>query len=319
MINDFKAQVASVRSQLLAGKVFQGLPQVLRNLQEAAPTEAASPVAVPTDDLHALARIQSMAARVKAESTPHVTDEELSFLLDHLGSLNPAVRDKGVFFLVSDLYQKDAFTDTQLVDWVKALQAESVMFSHILAPQNDAVFLRSFAVLLLSGAVYLDQSRHHVLQPADYEQLTLNLTAYMLLERDGRGYVDGKGWAHTYTHIGNLLDELTQVQTIARGDKYLLMAALLTGWQTTADSLVYGEDQRIAAYLVNLTNKHPFYAQSLVVLLTAWQQRLRRLTPQENVAFWNRWYNRNRLLEALLMRGDLPETVVTYLQKIIDL
>ena len=65
--------------------------------------------------------------------------------------------------------------------------------------------------------------------------------------------------------------------------------------------------------------KHQFYADSLVMCLTAWQTRLHDVRPQENINFWNAWYNRSRLLEALLMRGDLPKVVVDYLQKIIDL
>lgn len=311
--------VRALREQLLAGQLFQQLPAALDHLMASVAVEPATPVALPDDDLAALAKMHTIRQRVKKTATPSVSDDELTFLVAHLASRSPAVRDKGAFFLLSDLFQMDAFTAAQ-VSWLfNTLKQPDILFAHIMEPQNDAVFQRSFAVMLLSGLVYADQNRYHALSSKQYSGLLQRLCVYVLLERDGRGYVDGGGWAHAYTHIGNLADELTQVTGLARGEKIFLMASILAGWQRMTVPLVYGEDQRIAAYLVNLAVKHQFYADSLVMCLTAWQTRLHDVRPQENINFWNAWYNRSRLLEALLMRGDLPKVVVDYLQKIIDL
>ncbi|EPC74477.1 hypothetical protein Lpp126_11083, partial [Lacticaseibacillus paracasei subsp. paracasei Lpp126] len=35
--------------------------------------------------------------------------------------------------------------------------------------------------------------------------------------------------------------------------------------------------------------------------------------------FWVRWYNRNRLLQALALRADLPQPIADYIQQIVDL
>ncbi|HAY53947.1 MAG TPA: hypothetical protein DCY46_08235, partial [Lactobacillus sp.] len=48
-------------------------------------------------------------------------------------------------------------------------------------------------------------------------------------------------------------------------------------------------------------------------LLKQWQGRLMTMRPQENVAFWNRWYNRNRLLEAMILRNDYPDSIMKFL------
>ncbi|KRN25082.1 DUF2785 domain-containing protein [Lacticaseibacillus camelliae] len=310
--------IRSLRRQLHQGKVFRGLPNDLHELIKNVSVDAATAVALPEDDTEALAKIAAIELRLKAEKKMQVTDSDLRYLIAHLASTNPEVRDKGVFFLLSDLFQADAFTEKQVTWLFTTLQRKDILFAHITEPQNDAVFLRSFAVMLLSGLVYADLNRYHLLTPRQFENLLVNLCAYIVLERDGRGYVAGKGWAHAYTHIGNLADELSQVPSLMRGDKLLLMAAVLEGWQRSEDSLVFGEDQRVSAYLVNIATKNQFYADALVMCLTAWQTRLRNLKPQENLGFWTRWYNRSRLLEALLMRADLPKVVVDYLQKIID-
>lgn len=311
-------KIRDLRRQLHQGKVFRSLPNDLRQIITAVEPAAPTPVTLPDDDAAALAKIGEIEGRLKAEKAMQVSDSELRYLIGHLASTSPAVRDKGVFFLLSDLFQADAFTEKQVAWLFTTLQRKDILFAHITEPQNDAVFLRSFAVMLLSGLVYADLNRYHLLTPRQFENLLVNLCAYITLEKDGRGYVAEKGWAHAYTHIGNLADELSQVPSLTRGDKLLLMATVVEGWQTVADSLVFGEDQRVSSYLVNLATKNQFYADALVMCLTAWQQRLRNLKPQEDLAFWTRWYNRSRLLEALLMRADLPKVVVDYLQKIID-
>ena len=312
-------EIQKMHAGLVAGERFATLPQDFATLMASRVDAAPTPVIVTSDDEAAIEQIKQITARVKQEKLPQVSDDELAFLVAHLASLNPLVRDKGVFFCLSDLLQANVLT-IQQVRWLfKRLQAPDVLYAHIMEPKNDGVFLRSFAVMILSTVVYVDRNRYHVLTKADYAGLVVPLATYIALEKDGRGYVDDKGWAHAYTHIGNLLDELTQVTTLTRAEKVFLLIAVMNGWQQMDVALVFGEDQRIALYLTNLANKHQFYAQSLVMCFTQWQKALQALRPVESVAFWNRWYNRSRLLEACIMRADMPQTVVDYLQKIIDM
>lgn len=315
------ASLAALRKRLLAGEIFAQLPGEIAALRQSVKRTPKTPVELPDEGAITRARMAGLYHDIHLNKTgkTEISDADLAWLIDHLGALEPTIRDKGVYFIVSDLFQDDSYTDTQLRWLFNRLQDPELLFSHILEPTNNAVFGRSFAIMILSGLVYADQDRYHVLTADDYSQLLLNFATYIMLETDGRGYVSRHGWAHSYTHIANLADELTEVKALPRGQKVFLMAVLIDGWQRMNDSLAYGEDQRVAAYLVNLANKHQFYADSLVLILTAWQDRVAKQQTQESIAFWNRWYNRSRLLETLLMRGDLPKRVSDYLAKLIDL
>lgn len=46
------------------------------------------------------------------------------------------------------------------------------------------------------------------------------------------------GWAHAYTHIGNILDELADESQLARADKLLLLAALIARYQKLTTPLI---------------------------------------------------------------------------------
>lgn len=312
-------QMQKLHAAVLSGEKFATLPKDLFQLMAAVQTVPATAVETTTTTPETIAQLDAVAKLIKDADQPKLEDETLRFLVAQLASNDPRVRDKGAWFALGDLLQNHILADAQVVWLFKRLQAPDMLLDHIEEPHNDAIFKRSFAVMVLSAVVYADRTHYHVLSDEDYQGLVLPLAVYIAMEHDGRGYVEQAGWAHSFMHIANLLDELTEAAPLTRADKVFLMFTAVNAWQRMADALVFGEDQRFALYLTNLASKHQFYAQSLVLALTAWQRRLRNIRPGESLAFWNRWYNRSRLLEACIMRADMPQIVVDYLQKIIDM
>ncbi len=98
-----------------------------------------------------------------------------------------------------------------------------------------------------------------------------------------------------------MLEELSQVGVLPRAEKVLLMAAVVEAWRRVETPLVFGEDHRMALYLSSLTNVNKFYSETLLMCLKNWQHALVNVRPQESYSFWVRWYNRNRLLQALAL------------------
>lgn len=123
---------------------------------------------IPWEAKTAVARIRAIQCRVKQTSDPAEPEAAIAFLVAHLARLNPAVRDMRVFFLFNDLFQAAAFTKALLCALFCRLQAPDILFSHILAPEKAAIFLRSFAVKLLSGKLTADQNRTHILSKKAY-------------------------------------------------------------------------------------------------------------------------------------------------------
>ncbi|MEN2327426.1 DUF2785 domain-containing protein [Lacticaseibacillus paracasei] len=318
-LDTIQRTVQQLRDLLNKGEIFTALPNMLGKVIESVAVEPATPIKIPRDDKTAIVKIRAIQKRIKQTSDPSVTDDEIDFLAAHLASTNPAVRDKGVFFLFNDLFQAEAFTNEQIQTLFKRLQAPDILFNHIFEPQNNGIFLRSFSLMILSGMIYADRNRYHVLTKADYLATVQNIAVYILLEKDGRGYVEKKGWAHAYTHIGNMLEELSQVGVLPRAEKVLLMAAVVEAWRRVERPLVFGEDHRMALYLSSLTNVNKFYSETLLMCLKNWQHALVNVRPQESYSFWVRWYNRNRLLQALALRADLPQPIADYIQQIVDL
>ncbi|MDA5387631.1 DUF2785 domain-containing protein [Loigolactobacillus backii] len=317
-VTNTKQALVKLREQLRTGELYQHLPEKIDQIINQLPHEKRTPVILPEDDAKATTKLLTLSDQIKNKEKRTITDKDLEFMLAHLGSTNPTVRDRGVYFLFHDLIEMKILTTDQLKHVLDRVLEPSMLYEHILEAQGNGAFLRSFSVMLLSLVLYADRTHYHFIETAQLEEISLAITTYIVLETDCRGYAGNKGWVHAYSHIGNVLDELTASTKLSRADKIFYLAALVERYKHLNKPLVFGEDYRLAAVIANLVNKHKIYADYLTLLLHKWQQQLMAQQPKADEVFWNRWYNRNRLLEALLIRGDLPDKLQQYILRLAD-
>lgn len=320
-VQNVMQQLDAIRSALIKGDIYQSIPEKVLVVMDGVQYKTRRTyVVVPEDNESVLQRITAIDERIKTKGKEAtISDEELDDLLRHLASPDSQVRDKGVFYLFNRLLRQTVLTPAQLI-WVKdRLLQDDYLFAHILEPENDAVFLRSFSAMFLAGILYANRTFYHVLSTAELLAIERRVMAYTVIELDSRGYVDGKGWAHAMTHIINVWSELNETPEIQRADKILMMAIVLQAYRFSDNALAYGEDSHLTNVLISLMNKHQLYVDYCLIVLQEWQRSLLTMAPQETVGFWNRWYNRNRFLQSLLLQPELPDKIADYLRKISDL
>ncbi|MCS8605031.1 DUF2785 domain-containing protein [Lactiplantibacillus pentosus] len=311
-LKQVKDAVLKLRQQLRSGQLYQSLPIRMDGLVAQLPQTVTTTVTLPSDE-EVLPLIADLQEQLTKGTLTAISDEQIRQLMAHIGSRNPRVRDQGVYYLLNEALQQQVLTTQQLGDIFDQLIQDDVLFAHIDEPQNDAVYQRSFAVLLLSVLLYADHAGLTFMTPARLELIVTQMTAYILLEQDTRGFVGTTGWAHAYTHIGNILDELADESELARADKLLLLAALMSRYQTLTTPLIFGEPERLSSYLTLISNKDELYCEYLLMALKRWHQRLMAHRHPNSEAEWTQIFNRNRLLEALALHDDLPTAVVDYL------
>lgn len=259
--------------------------------------------------------IQKITSRIMDDRTnAEVSNDELGVLLESIGLLDEQVRDRGIFFTFSGLMSREVFSQEQIWDCLAYLSQDEILFNHILEPENDAVFGRSLAVMLISVLLVADRIYGGVLTSAQYWQVIQQVATYALLEQDDRGYVPEKGWAHAFTHLGNVLAESTNSR-LTRAQKLFFLTTCLVGYQSATAPFSFGEDQRLAMATVNLVDKEKFYADFLLELLQNWLRRLPEEPDAGDYLFWSRWYNRTHYFASLLLIPDTPDQLVKFLQK----
>lgn len=125
-------------------------------------------------------------------------------MLENIGNINPYIRDNLVYILFATGFMNKAFTLVQQEHIINYFFTHNLLFKDIFETRNDYVFTRSFSALL--GDIILEfDNGAGILNDSQQNKLFEWSIQYLTLERDYRGFVTNKGWAHTIAHGSDFL------------------------------------------------------------------------------------------------------------------
>jgi hypothetical protein len=121
---------------------------------------------------------------------------------------------------------------------------------------TDSVFRRSFSVLVLAGCVERDSEAHLV--PADTVlRWGDRIASWYVRERDLRGFVPGKGWAHTMAHGADAVGALAQSEAMERLELTVLLDVMADRLLLpTEQHLVHAEPDRMALATMKILRRN---------------------------------------------------------------
>ncbi len=166
-------------------------------------------------------------------------------LLSNFASTDEELRDELSYMLLArGIIDKSLLTPEQLENLLLVTLDNNHLFYHIGDAGTDTVFMRSFSNLIIAAILYTDAKRP-TLSPNLIARARDALLHYARLERDWRGYVEGKGWAHAMAHLADALDECVQhpTTTVVDREKMLSMLGDLIKIKVP---LYHEEDMRLA-------------------------------------------------------------------------
>ena len=177
----------------------------------------------------------------KGHTTKSLTPE----LLSYLGSTDPELRDELAYAILVEWVERDLYTPDDLRRMVAGLSANLEI--GIGETETDSVFLRAFSILALALIVYYDNKKSF-LKSEEVETIFDKGIQYLVAEKDPRGYVPVKGWAHALAHTADLLLVLTENRHTDAA-QHLRILNGITDKLITATNWVYvhGEDDRLSA------------------------------------------------------------------------
>jgi hypothetical protein len=179
-------------------------------------------------------------------------------IADLATSTDPSLRDScGYETLVAWIYRDNLFAGEEL----EALRAKLLpaMIAHIGESDNDTVFGRSFSALYMSILAAQDLRKPFLSPAAFKETLDTALRCYVE-EKDLRGYVPVKGWAHATAHVADLLKFLARSPHLSIEDQKRIVSGVSQRCRTAHLVFTWGEDARMAAALVSVVNRKDFDA-----------------------------------------------------------
>lgn len=166
-------------------------------------------------------------------------------MLTYLGHPDGELRDDLIYLTFVYWIDRGVYSAEALRALLDTVLDDSHLYLGLGEVESDSVFTRAFSVLL----VPLILARHHqepFFSPPELAQLQNTLTRYLKRERDLRGFVVDKGWAHAVAHSADALAALAACRELDAKALYALLELTRDTASTMKTHYTHGEDERLS-------------------------------------------------------------------------
>ncbi|WP_145050158.1 DUF2785 domain-containing protein [Paenibacillus xylanexedens] len=192
-------------------------------------------------------------------------------MLRHIGSTDPVLRDELIYVTFATWIAHGVFSAAQLREILYIAIDDEHLFYRLGEQRTDSVFTRTFSVLLIPPILSIDR-QSPFLNKTDIERVQERLITYLKEEKDIRGYVEDKGWAHAPAHGADAAEDLAQSSNIDRSGLRQLLVALAVKITEPSTVYIYDEDQRIAHAVVTILRRNMLELHDIASWLDALQR-----------------------------------------------
>ena len=177
-------------------------------------------------------------------------DTLLQQMLLYIGSTDAELRDQLIYRTFITLLSEQYLNSTQLQYLFDMATSESYLYAQIGENNTDSVFTRSFSALLVAGILAKDNELH-VLEEEGLNRFFKKIGRYLLQEKDLRGFVEGKGWAHSIAHGADLASTtIKHPKFDLQFAPFILHALKLVAWKDNV--FVNDEEERLVTIIESL-------------------------------------------------------------------
>ncbi|WP_345788898.1 DUF2785 domain-containing protein [Filibacter tadaridae] len=179
-----------------------------------------------------------------------LADECRQEMLLNIGSSDGHLRDKLIYQSFVKLIYSNQLNPNEIQSLLETVTGESYLFHRIGESGTDSVFTRSFSVLVIAAIIEYDV-QNKIVSPAIIQHTAKQAIRYMMEEKDTRGFIPQKGWAHAIAHGADALDALAKHPFIQKEDINQILCAIKHSLFLQVDYLDE-EEERLAIIIASL-------------------------------------------------------------------
>ena len=131
-------------------------------------------------------------------------DDIIADMLNFIGHTDGELRDDLIYSTFCGWVGNGTLSTVQMKHILTTCLGEQYLFFGIGEKESDSVFTRAFSSLAIALAFSL-HDENSFLTVDDVQDIKKTVLRYIGQEKDYRGYVSGKGWAHAVAHIADAL------------------------------------------------------------------------------------------------------------------
>lgn len=164
-------------------------------------------------------------------------------MMGYIGDVDSELRDE---LILNTLYQwinAGVLTKMEVHDLLMiALDEEHLLkeLGHI----NDSVFCRTFSAEVVAFIICRHR-KEKFLSESDIHKALVNTLKFYNEDKDVRGFVDGKGWAHGAAHGADALNEFARCDEIGYQELHSILDAIYKKVHVNQYGYIHFEDERM--------------------------------------------------------------------------
>lgn len=184
-------------------------------------------------------------------------------LFSYLGSTDPELRDDIAYIVYANWLKQGKYSSDEIRSHVNRLLSN--LEKGIGEAGSDTVFLRTFSLLLLAEIVHND-NKEPLLDSAQVKRILEKGIWYLAAEKDPRGHIPIKGWAHALAHTADLMLVLARNRNIAAADLWDILSAISNQIvHSTQHVYIHGEDERLANAVIEILRRKMLAPDQMVL------------------------------------------------------
>ncbi|MFG6149481.1 DUF2785 domain-containing protein [Halobacillus sp. B23F22_1] len=245
--------------------------------------------------------------------------ELTTIMLQRVGSPDPVLRDDLIHTILTKFIERDYYNADQLKNILRSVLNKNYLFYRIKmsAREENAVFKRSFSVLLIPPIMKKHQQTG-LLGEAEVHRVWENLKRYMEQEKDHRGYIQGKGWAHSMAHAADALDSAAACNEITRQEVIDMLPTIRSQFLIDKPYLFDEEERMVTAVLTMFKKIEPDerveWLETLLYQRKSWDDPAEEIIINNSKHFLRALYFRN--LDYPCDEGKLRQVLETILREL---
>lgn len=257
---------------------------------------------------------QLLAIQSNEYEAPPNTYELVLEMTAHIGSPDPELRDELIYSTFSKWILNGVLSADEMKKLLHIILDDQHLFYGIGETDTDSVFTRAFSVLVIPLILIAHKNRPF-LQKQDVHQLNETVVEYVELEKDLRGYVDAKGWAHAVAHAADALDDLAQCQELGKSDLQRILDAIRAKVTVTQTTYIHSEDERMVTAVMSVLDRNVLTNEEIDLWIKSFSDLL---VTNSYLDAYAQKINVKHFFRSLYFRlheqGKHPEAVQTLLQ-----
>lgn len=180
--------------------------------------------------------------------------EELTkTLFGYLGSTDPALRDDIAYIVYANWLKRDMYSNEEIQNHIHALLLN--LEKGIGETESDSVFLRAFSVLLLAELVHNDNKKS-LFEKEQIQTILEKGLWYLDAEKDPRGFIQIKGWAHSLAHTADLMMVLGRNRHLGEDELTRILKGIANKIiQPNGYVYIHREDERLSNAVIQILQR----------------------------------------------------------------